>query len=98
MRITLQGAGRQAHQLEQLQHARSAAARITDRMDDQRLGDDVAHPHARVQRPVRVLEHDLHGAAFGTHGGTAQPGDVFAVVQDGPAAGFDQAQQETPGG
>ena len=29
----------------------------------QRLGDDLVHRHPRIERRVRVLEHDLHLAA-----------------------------------
>ncbi len=32
-------------------------------MDDQRLGDDVVDRHARVERPHRVLEHELDALA-----------------------------------
>ena len=34
---------------------------------DQGLFDDLAHPHARIERRVRVLKHDLHVAAGLAH-------------------------------
>ena len=43
-----------------------------DAVDPQRLGDDLAHGHARVQRRVRVLEDDLDLAAHRPHVAAAE--------------------------
>ena len=58
----------------------------------QRLADDVARRHARVQRRERVLEDDLHLPPVGPQRGFAQPGDVLAVELDRAAGRLDQAQ------
>ena len=36
-------------------------------MDDERLLDDVARPHARIERRVRILKHHLHVAPGRAH-------------------------------
>ena len=54
---------RQPHALEQLDHAGLARAVVgADAERDQALLDDLAHPHARVERGEGVLEHHLHRA------------------------------------
>jgi hypothetical protein len=61
-------------------------------VDQQPLGDDVAHRHARVQRRVRVLEDDLHVAAQRLQLVAAQVEDILAVEKDRAFSGWDQAQ------
>ena len=51
-------------------------------MDLQRLADDVADRHARVERGVRILKDDLHLFAQRTQFRPAQRGDVAAVERD----------------
>src|SRR3712207_7941972 len=46
-----------------LAHRLSPPRSAADAVDDERLGDDVAGGHPRVQRRVRILEDDLHVAA-----------------------------------
>ncbi len=52
---------------------------------DQGLRDGRADPHPRVQHPVGVLEHDLHGAPVVLQRSPAQSRDVFSVKTDDPA-------------
>jgi hypothetical protein len=61
-------------------------------VDPQRLGDDVAHGHARVERGVRVLEDDLHLPPDLTHLAAAEPRDVAPVEDDLPGGRLDQLQ------
>ncbi len=67
VRVALGVLGAQADGLEQLEDALLALGLGADAVDAQRLADDVAHAHARVQRGVRVLEDDLHVAAQALH-------------------------------
>ena len=46
---------------------------------DERLGDDVAHRHARIERRVRILEDHLQLLALLTQLLAAQLGDVDSV-------------------
>ena len=51
-----------------------------DIVDHQRLGDQVAHGHARVERAERVLEDHAHLAAQRLHLVLADLGDVDALA------------------
>src|SRR3546814_5098147 len=59
--------GAQADAIEELRDHLLALLRSRDTVDEQRLADDIADRHARIQRRVRVLEDDLHLAAEGAH-------------------------------
>ena len=60
----------------------------------QRLADDVAGRHARIERGVRVLEDDLHlRAGSGRSSALLSAGDVRAVEPDRAAGRLDQPQQ-----
>ena len=52
------------------------------RLDRQAFLDDLADRHARRQRAVRVLEHDLHVFAQRAHFAAGQPVDALADVGD----------------
>ena len=52
--------GPQADAVEQRRHLRGALALVGHAVDQQRLADDVARGHARVERRERILEDDLH--------------------------------------
>ena len=61
-------------------------------MDAERLADDIASRHARIERGKRVLEDDLHRTPMRTQVGLAEMGDVAAVEPDAAAGRLDQAQ------
>src|SRR5262245_21645095 len=61
-------------------------------MHAERLADDVARGHARIERGERVLEHDLHRASDRPQFGLAETGDVLPVDADRAAGRFDQSQ------
>ena len=61
-------------------------------VDAERLADDVAGGHARIERGERVLEHDLHRAPVRTQLGLAELGDVAAIELDAAAGRLDQPQ------
>src|SRR5262249_49286960 len=62
------------------------------------LADDVAHLEARVQRGIRVLEHDLQFAAMRPHLAPRQLVDPLAVEPDLAGCRFDQLQDRLAGG
>jgi hypothetical protein len=64
VRIFLHIGGGQAHRQQQLDHLVHQRRPIGEQaVLTQGLGDDVAHPPARVEACVRVLEDHLHAAA-----------------------------------
>ncbi len=67
-------------------------------VDLQRLGDDVADRHARVQRRVGVLEDHLHLAAHLAHLAAVQLGQVLAVEDDLAAGRLVELQDGAAGG
>ena len=67
---------------QQLLDAQASVLAAVQAVDAQRLGDDLAHGHPRVQRGVGVLEDDLDLAADGTHLLAAVVRDVLAVEDD----------------
>ena len=61
MRVAVDVLGVEAHDVEQLTHVVHALGLVAHRaVDDERLGDDLADGHARVQARVGVLEDELH--------------------------------------
>ena len=58
-------------------------------VNHQRLSNDVADFHARVQRRLRVLENDLHLAAQFAQLALAHPGHVAIVEGDFAGGRFD---------
>src|SRR5207249_6151773 len=59
-----------------------------------RLGNDVAHPHARTERAVRVLEDDLDLAPVVLQVRAAQLREVATIELDGTGRGFFGRQHE----
>ena len=51
-------------------------------MHADRLGDDLADGHARIERGVGVLEDDLHLLAHGDHRLAVEPGEVDVLEAD----------------
>ena len=58
---------READGAQQLVDALLALVAALVAVDTERLADDVAHGHARVQRCVRILKDDLHLAPHVAH-------------------------------
>jgi hypothetical protein len=75
VRIALGVAGTQAHLAQQLPHPLDLVRPAADQLPEaDRLGDDVAHPPARVERGVGILEDHLH------------PGLLLRMQRAGPSA------------
>ena len=97
VRVAAHVVGAQAHRLEQLDDARfELLPRLRQLVDDQRLADDRAHRHARIQRRVRILEDDLHVARERTQLVFARPRDALAFEPDLARGRLDQAQDAAP--
>ncbi len=60
VRVAVDEVGVEADHLEQPLDALPARAAVADPVHDERLADDVADGHPRVERGVRVLKDDLH--------------------------------------
>ena len=60
----------------------------------QRLGDNPARGQARVERGIRILEHDLHPFAPRTQLLAAKPRNVVAVEAHAALGRLDQSQDE----
>ena len=76
----------------------SAVAARADAVHRERLGDDVADGHARVERRVRVLEDDLHLAPHLPHLLAAERRQLPPVEPDRAAGRLEQAEDAVPGG
>jgi hypothetical protein len=62
-------------------------------MDEQRLHDDVGDGHARVERPIGVLEDDLNVAAPRAQRLRGQGDEIVAEEFDAARGRLDQAEQ-----
>ena len=67
MRVTVREVRVEADDLQQLLHTLGLGLALREVMDLDRLADDVADGHARVQGGVGVLEDHLHAAAHLPH-------------------------------
>ena len=59
-------------------------------MDTERLADDVANGHSRIEGRVRILEDDLNVPPDGSHCLALESGDVATVEDDPSVGGLDQ--------
>ena len=83
----------QSDRLEELVHAPALLPpALGDPVDLERLGDDVADGQARVERRVRVLEHDLQLAPVFAHLAALEARDVVPVHDDLPRGRLDQLE------
>ena len=66
-------------------------------VDRQRLGDDLAERHHRIERGVAVLEHHLHLPPVGFQVALRDGRDVLAVEEDRPRRRVEEAEREQSG-
>ena len=93
MREAVGRALRQPNEAQHVGHQRASRRIGLGAVDHQRLHDDVFDRHARIERAIRVLEDDLHGAPFRPHGLHVERGNISPIEQDGAVGGLDQADQ-----
>jgi hypothetical protein len=89
---------READEVEKFCDPCAPGGGVADAMDHERLGDDVADRHPRVQRAERILENDLHLPPLATHGLRRQAGQVLAAMQHLARRRLDEPQQQAAGG
>src|SRR4029450_12416086 len=89
--------GVQANDSKQLPDSFPAPAPVQP-VDDQRLGDNVADRHPRVQRGVRVLEHDLEVTPDGAHLLAGLADQLLALELDRPGGGRAELEDGLAGG
>src|SRR5262249_27095048 len=93
VRIASHVIGIEAHRLEEPRHAiAELRRRLRELVHDERLADDRAHGHSRVQRCERVLEDDLHVAAQALKLAAIERGDVLALEPDLSRGRLDEPQ------
>ena len=98
VRVAAHVIGLQADRLEQLDHPRRQfGAGLGEFVDDERLADDAADRHARVQRCERVLEDYLHVATERAKRVSAEVRDVAALEPDLAGRRLDEAQDAAAG-
>ena len=97
VRPAAQRVARQAHGVHQRRHLRvEFGGRFGEAEIADRLGQDVAHAHARIEAGERILEHHLHAAAHAAQPAGRKIVDALAIQhhlaggdveqpQDGPA-------------
>ena len=83
VRVAVGEAARQAAQAEDLVDARLERGRgAMGAVDVERLADDLAHLHARIERGIGVLEDRLHAAAKVLRGAPVEPLEIGPVEPD----------------
>ena len=86
MRIELGRPRAQAHLPEQVGHAFPLLRCAAQTLDLQRLAQDRAHPHPRIQRRIGILEHQLQVLADLPQARSGQAAEILAFEQH-PARG-----------
>jgi hypothetical protein len=88
---------RKADDLEHLGHTSARLVLVVDEpVDLQRMGDGLADRHRRVERRVRVLEHDLHAPPVLAQLPLAQLRDVPTFEDDAARGGANEPEQRAP--
>ena len=83
--------------VEQLDHAFPALGGVVAQsLDAQRLAQDLLHRHVRIERSVRILEHDLRLAPEPAQRLRAESRHVLAAEAYGSMGRLDEPQQRAP--
>jgi hypothetical protein len=97
VRIALPVVGREADFQEELRDALVAIG-FVEVVDDQRLGDDRPHGHARIQRRIRILKDDLHVPADAAQVAGVEVEHVLPFELDGAGGRLDEPEDAAPDG
>src|SRR5216110_546532 len=99
VRVPPQVVGRQADGLEELDDALfPQLPRLGELVDHERLADDRAHRHPRIERRVGVLEDDLHLFAQRTQRALVERRDVLRPEPDLARRRLDQPEDRATRG
>ncbi len=88
----------EADQFHHAGHLVGPLLRRAEAVDAQPLADGRRDRRARVERGVRVLEHDLHPAPVALELVALEVGDVVPVEDDSAAGRLDEAEERAPDG
>ena len=88
----------ETHHLQQLHHPVAHLVGGNDVMELERVAEDVAHAHARVERRIRVLEHHLDAATELVERGARHLQDLLPLEVHLAAGGVHQPGDEPGGG
>ena len=91
MGIPIEVLGAQLHQAQQLLHPRLGGSPV-EPVHLERFSQQTPHGHARVERCLRVLEHDLHVPPGRTQRTLVEAEQVDSTEPHGTAGGFDEPQ------
>ena len=97
VRVLVDVGGVEPDELEQLPHARATLLARADLVNDERLLDDRADAHPRIQRRVRILEDDLEVPARAAQFAGRELPDVQLLEPDLARRRLDQPQHAPPG-
>src|SRR5207302_9102350 len=92
MRVAFGEVTGDADDIEELADARKPLGAAAKAVNVERLGDEVAHRHARIERRRRVLKDDLHAAAIGPQPRRLEAREIDAVEHDRARSRADQLQ------
>ncbi len=98
VRIAVDPARREPHLREQLRDAALGLGAPCQAVHLERLAHDVEHAKPRIERAVRVLEHDLHRAPEAAQVRGAGGAHVGAVEDDAARGRLDEPEQRAPDG
>src|SRR6266481_4798965 len=85
----------EADETKELGDARAPLGSSPQAMDDERLFDNLAGAHPRVERGVRILKHDLHLPARCAQARPGKPDHVLSAKPDFARRGLDEPQHAT---
>src|SRR5438309_1663280 len=95
VRVLGERVGGEAHLVEQLQAERAPLGlAAADAVDLHRLHQDLAHREARIERGIRILEHDLDAPLVGVRRLRRQRQQVPALEQHFAAGSLVQAHEQ----
>ncbi len=87
----------EADLVEQVPEPRLAPPHVADAVNDQRLHDQLADRHPRIERAERVLKDDLHPPPHPPHLRRLEAEEVDAVERDAARRRLRQPQHQPPG-
>src|SRR5215831_19226106 len=93
--IALGEGGMEPDHLQQLADQATAARRVVLAVDLERLRDDAAHAHPRIERAEGILEDDLHALPRFPQLVGSEPHEVPSLEADMARAGLDETQDQS---
>src|SRR5262245_42467486 len=95
MRVALGRRPFETNEIKELPDLPAALLQRAYAMNIERLADDAGDGHARVERCVGILEHDLHVAPQAPHVGAAERHKVAIAESDPTGSRLDESQDQS---